>query len=245
VRATGKDHLKLRLSQPRIRIDLSKAEAGTVVQRLLVPGDVVAPSGITMEVVGVIEPPMLNMEVDELLERELRVSPALNGTPAPGYALGGAPETDPDVVRARGPRSLLAGVDFVRTLPVDLESLAVSTEVRVPLVPPAPAVSLSESEARVRLTIELLNQRTFNDIPVQILYSRPVLGAAADPGRVSVTVAGPSGLLKHLTSSDIRARVDARNLLSGKYEQLVSVTLPAGQLTLVLVSPDHCTVSLQ
>ena len=245
VRANGKQLLRLQFNRPELVVDLKDVVAGTTFTRLLTPADIVMPRGVEAEIVEVVEPRTLALEVDEQVTREVRILPVVTSTPARGHTVRGQPEAAPDHARVTGPRTVLEKLDFVRTRPIDLGALDKAAEFETDLENPGPGIRLSPAKVRVRVAVEPLAQKTFPDVPVQVLHSSIVTEAHADPATVAVTVLGPDGLLKLLSTADLEARIDARNLLTGKHVLLVEVDLPESDVSLVSTSPDHCTVTLQ
>lgn len=245
VRANGKQFLKFQFGRPEVVIDLNDVASGATFTRLLTPGDVESPSGVDAEVVEVVRPRTVALAVDEQVTKEIRILPVVTSSPARGHTVRGQPESAPAFTTAKGPRTVLDKIDFIRTLPIDLESLDKAAEFEAALESPAPGVTLDPGSVRVRVAVEPLAQRTFKDVPVQILHNNVISESRTDPATVAVTVLGPEGLLKLLTPADLNVRVDARNLLIGKHVLLVEAALSQTDVSLVSVSPDQCTVTLQ
>jgi YbbR domain-containing protein len=81
-----------------------------------------------------IEPSEVTVKIDQLLERELPVQPQFAGELPPGVAIERV-LTNPDVVRLKGPKTLLDSLSGAATLPIDLTGRRTSFRERVELSP--------------------------------------------------------------------------------------------------------------
>ena len=57
------------------------------------------------------------------MSADVPVEVAMNGTPAPGFVVKGAPVADPTEVRAQGPKSEVMMIQSVRTASFDVAGL--------------------------------------------------------------------------------------------------------------------------
>jgi YbbR domain-containing protein len=138
VRANGKQFLKFQFGRPEVVIDLNDVGPGTTFTRLLTPGDVESPSNVDAEVVEVVRPRTVALEVDEKVEKEIRILPVVTSSPARGHTVRGQPESTPAFTTAEGPRTVLDRIDFIRTRPIDLQSLDQAAEFDAELESPPP-----------------------------------------------------------------------------------------------------------
>jgi hypothetical protein len=72
-------------------------------------------------------PPQVNIQLEEIIERYVPVSPTLKGATAEGYEVASVHCT-PAKVAVSGPRSLVNQLDAVGTEPIDIEGLKTSKE---------------------------------------------------------------------------------------------------------------------
>jgi YbbR domain-containing protein len=85
-----------------------------------------------------VEPPEVQVHVDELIERELKVHPQVTGELAPGFYLERV-LVKPELVRFKGPKILLDALSEAPTLPIDVAARRTSFRERVELAPLLPA----------------------------------------------------------------------------------------------------------
>lgn len=126
-------------AQVSIVVDLREAQLGSF-EVPLGPRNVVRPQGLD---VLLIEPNLLQLEVDRVTSEVKPVIPRLDGEPAAG-AVALTPEVVPPAVLVRGPESILAEIDSLTTRPVLLDGHALEFEERVVVVSPSPLVQIVE-----------------------------------------------------------------------------------------------------
>lgn len=100
-----------------------------------------------------IEPSEVTVKIDQLVERELTVQPQFTGELLPGVAVERV-LTKPEVVKLKGPQTLLDGLGGAATLPIDLTGRRTSFRERVELAPFSSA-SLQRQWVEVDVRISL------------------------------------------------------------------------------------------
>ncbi len=130
-------------------LDLRAARPG---RRLfhLTGSDVRAPFGV--EVVQV-TPSSLSMGFEASATKFVRVIPEIDGSPAPGFAIGTV-AADPETVEVVGPAGVVAGLDEAITEPVSVEGATATVVETVTVGVADPAVRLREPvSARVTVVV--------------------------------------------------------------------------------------------
>lgn len=117
LRGTGKQLIRLRLTEPRVRISLAGVTPGRL-ERALGAEDLPLGDGIKVE--RLIGPRVVELQIEPLAERILPVRIEVGGSPAAGLAAGAA-LTTPGHVRVRGPASAIAALDTVVLNPVRVD----------------------------------------------------------------------------------------------------------------------------
>jgi hypothetical protein len=120
LRGTGKQLLRIRLTEPRLKVSLAGVGAGHY-ERTVVADDLPLLADEPIEVQRLISPRVISLEVDVAMTRLLPVAPRVNGAPRAGWTWPGNLAADPPQVRVRGPRREVAALDSVRLLPVRLD----------------------------------------------------------------------------------------------------------------------------
>jgi YbbR domain-containing protein len=99
----------------QIAIDVSKMQSGTR-SVYINPEDVQMPAGI--EVTN-IHPKTIDVTVDSLVKKEMKVTPTFVGEPMPGYKIG-AVVIRPETVEINAATSKIKGLKSIETMPVNL-----------------------------------------------------------------------------------------------------------------------------
>jgi len=248
-RGLGLDLLKMRarLEQARLWVEVGEARPGHY-QRPLVSEDVVLPTDLRVEVVGVESPREISLQFDRLLVRRLGVVPRVGGRVAPGFTVHGPTVVEPDTVLVRGPEEVLESVEYVKTDVLDISGREDMVTRRVPLVLEECCQAVPP-EVTVRVTIEAVISRTFSELPIEVLRSRGVELLRLEPQEGSVAVSGPTSVIESLTAEDLRVTIEARGLPpGGTYTLMASVELRraavAGAISIEPVRPEKFEVEL-
>lgn len=153
VRGTREDIRQISRDDLLAVLDLSNEERTGELERRLGTGSVRHPRWVQpVEVV----PGRATVVVDEMAEQDIDIEPQLTGQPARGFELA-AVEVDPPVVRVVGPRSRLAALQEIQTLPIDLAGHTMDFQERVELNPDGLAdVSLQRRWVELQIRIRPL-----------------------------------------------------------------------------------------
>lgn len=199
---------------------------------------------------GLVVEDVLPSTVEIHLERTtleaIPVALSVTGTPREGYALAGPVTATPGVVRLRGPGSRVAGIDSIRTQPVDLDDLDASTRVVVPLDTTGfgdLTFNLLEVEALVR--IEEAADRMLPPVAIEI-EGPAAAGLVVEPESLAVAVRGPASRTSGADLSGLRLVVSDEDVLDVEPGEVRRVPLRVMGLDdpflRVLTSTDSVTV---
>jgi YbbR domain-containing protein len=175
--------------------------------------------------------------------QQVSVVPALEGRPAPGFAVGRI-DWEPKIVEV-----FTSGVvtTTLATAPVNLDGLS-SGITQTVLLQHLPNVITRPQTVPVTVSVEIVPISVPSQLPLLVPVSPTNLGEglsapAAEPASVQVTLAGPFEQLSQLanTPGAVVATVDLRDLGPGTYNLPVQITVPPG---LQLVSPGAPVVSV-
>ena len=153
VRGKGKDLIKLRLSGARAVVDLAESKIGSV-KRVLSGSDIFIPPDLDVTVADVIGPKVLDLELDSRSEKMVRVVPVYSGALESGLSLSGPPSVDPERIQVSGARRILAELDYINTLPIDIGGMTSASTVDADLDPGALHLSLQPRAVRVTFLVE-------------------------------------------------------------------------------------------
>ena len=216
VRLRGSSALLARIEPREIVavLNLSTARPGSRMFHLRVD-EVRAPYGV--EVAQVI-PGTLALDLEKSGKRTLRIVPALDGEPAPGFVIGRV-SSDPATVEVAGPESRLRQLTGATTEPVevtgsrsrvrDIVTVGISDSA-VRLVQPQNATVLVE-------VVPAPVERELAGVPVRYRNLGAGLRAQVQPSLTRVTVRGRRESLGDLRAGAIDAFVDLAGLGPGRY----------------------------
>jgi hypothetical protein len=155
-----------------------------------------------------VDPPNINLEWQDVVERTIPIQAARAGQPAKGYEVKGLPEVEPKEIGVKGPGSLVEVMQFARLAAFDVNGLTEGVYRR--------RLSLDEPPNRVRylgpksanVTVTVARRQTevkFDRRPVEVVGPSH---AKAVPSAVDVTVSGPPEVVSALRAEQIVPRVD-------------------------------------
>jgi len=199
-------------------LDLHTAQAG---RRLfpLTPDQVRAPFGV--EIVQLL-PSAVTMAFERAASRELPVSPAVDGRPAPGFVVGPL-SSDPRSVEVIGPESAVMRATEVVTEPVSVAGAQEEVKQSVVLGLLDPALRLKTARSAM-VTVQVLPaplERTLRNEPIHLRSLGRNLQAEAVPPSVELTLRGNRGPLGRVVADDVMAYIDLAGLGPGEYSLTV------------------------
>ena len=137
VRGKWKDLIRLGLTSRILRIDLADVGSGRF-QRTISVEDVrerAIPAELakSIDVTEVVEPRTVDLVIEPRSVKVLPVAARVLGVPTAGYEIEGPVRVEPDSVRVEGPSSVLAAMDTLYTLPVDITGEREKIQRQVPI----------------------------------------------------------------------------------------------------------------
>lgn len=247
VRVRGFESQMERLVPERLyaRIDLGQIDTPGEHRLTVTPQDVYnVPRGVTVEEVLTDE---VVVRLERRIEKAVRVQAETGGEPAEGYEVASV-TVEPLVVTIRGPESVVAPLEQIRTRPIDIAGRREDVSSRVKVVPPprAKLVDFPQGD-EVRVTVRIVERAEQTAFDVEVT---PPPGARVTlrPAKVSVTVKAPPSLFDRLRESlAVRLAEDAVSSRPGNVP--VAVDLDAldeqerERVEIVGVKPERVRVS--
>lgn len=117
LRGTGKQLLRLRVTEPPVKVSLVGVQPGRF-SRALKAADLPLLPEDGIEVERLVGPSSLQLQIDRRIVRRLPVAARVEGHPAPGFAWTGEVIVRPASLVVSGPAHALADLDSVRLRPV-------------------------------------------------------------------------------------------------------------------------------
>jgi len=189
-----------------------------------------------------IHEPYISVNIEEMISKTLPVKVIIQGSPKDGYLVEKI-EARPSNVTISGAASYIQSLDHIATQPIYVDNIASDITQEVLLnIPSHVRTMFSENKTfvSVRVGLEKINQ-LFSMIPIEVqessLLSRPI------PETVSVILQSNSLVLESIETDQLRAFIQAGELLPGHYELDVQVQIPQGT-TLIETIPAKVSVTL-
>lgn len=241
-----KDLLRLGLwGEPHAAIDLSGAEPDKTIRLSLSEGNVVLPRDAGVQVEEIRDPKVLDLEIDRVGERRVRVAATLAGAPAASYHVLGEPRCVPDSVTVIGPARVVGRLVSVQTLPLDLSGrksrIDASRAIDASLGANLHAIP---KEVRVAVDIEGSATRVLSDLPVSFQHEPGFASVTIAPEVIEVELKGPAHAIAELLPTDVSVVVDARGLPRGTHDVAPEIVLPLG-VELVSAKPPRFAVTMR
>ena len=166
--------------------------------------------------------PFVNLFVDDRASKSVPVKVSTIGSPAKGMSIQEL-KADPSEVTITGLKSDIQKIQDISTEILDIDRVAESKSYPVPLsVSGLPPFELSADQVVVRLTLaEGTSSRLVAGVVVDVFGTDYV--ASVHPKSVNVLVQGSSEEIARISSKDVLAFVDARDLSPGRYEKSVQI----------------------
>ncbi len=150
VKVVGPRSLLRSLPNHPMRISLDLSRLGPGPHQVRIPLEVVRlPSGLKAQE---IHPPKVEVVLDRLVEKWLKVTPHLKGRPREGYLVEKV-RIRPPSVRVKGARQILKRLKSISTVPIDLSEKEASFETSVFLNIPEGVIDVNPEKVRVKVKI--------------------------------------------------------------------------------------------
>lgn len=243
VRVRGSSAVLTRLQPGEIVavLDVSGARSGARLFQIR-PDQVRAPFGV--EVTQVV-PSTLALELERSARRRVRIVPAIDGQPAPGFVVG-TKTVNPATVEIVGPESRVRQISEATTEPVPIRDARARVRDTVNVGVFDSSVRLVDPTA-AQVTVEIWPapvKRRLADVPIRWRNLPPGLSAQLSPNLASVTVRGTTELVDGLRSDAILAYVDLAGLGAGRYNLRVQVD-QTGRFGVDAIDPAIVTVTIR
>jgi YbbR domain-containing protein len=169
-----------------------------------------------------ITPSAIAMVLETSASKQVPVSPAVEGRPAPGYVVGSM-VAEPAVVEVVGPESAVKRLTEAVTEPVSIEGAhdRVRETVRLGVVDAALRLKISRAAVVTVQIVPAPLEHTFRARPVHLRNVAANLTARAEPAVVDVTLRGSRETLGRIDPDQVVAYVDLGGLGMGQYQLAV------------------------
>jgi len=191
LRGTGKQLIRMRLTEPPVRLSLAGVGTGRF-ERALTAADLPLPADVEIQVERLVSPRIVELQVDRKRSRRLPVAARVEGLPAGGVAWSGDLALDPPAVEVTGPEREIAGIDSVRLDVVRIGGKRDTVRVTAG-AEGLPDWCVMEPE-EVLVTVPLEPEAT-RRVTLDVEAPRGASGYAVVPDRVTLTISAPRRIL--------------------------------------------------
>jgi YbbR domain-containing protein len=214
IRGRGK-FLKWRIGDVYFAIDLSPAGAG-IVTHVVSPSEIVTPPDKEIEVLEVIEPKAIRVELDTLITKKLPPELVFKGDVPDDKVMIGNPWADPAEIVIAGAASIVGALSSVTTQEIDLGQLAKKGRVTAKIVlADLPSVTSDVEEIAVNVRVEPRKELGIPSVPIESVSGRGVK-ARFTPDSLDVVISGAASQVDSLDPQELRLVVDVTALPSGQ-----------------------------
>jgi YbbR domain-containing protein len=238
LRGTGKQLIRLRVTEPAVKLSLSGVSVGHY-ERTLTAADLPLPQGVEVAVDRMLSPRTLELQVDRRATRTIPVRARVEDDPPADAMVSGDLVASPATVAVTGPEQVLDGLDSLPLLPV---SVAGHHDTLTTSVAPDLPDWCSAEPMRVDVTVPIAAALT-RRVPLVVGSPDGETRVAAQPGQVTAVVVGPRDEMARLDLHQLELRWSEPEGGSrpGRRASLeVITTLPEG--VRVRLEPDSVTL---
>ena len=165
---------------------------------------------------------------------ELPVKVVTKGTITSGYAISSISNTV-SKVQVYGEKDILDSLTYIEA-PIDITALSSDKTFNVNLIKPNGVRYMSQTSAKVTITVSSETSKTFEGISIESLNvaNGYIPSAATDADRtIDVIVKGDAGALESLDVTQIKAYVDLSGVTEGLHELEVKLSIDDPRFTLI------------
>ncbi len=240
LRGTGKQLIRMRITEPPVRLSLAGVGPGRY-ERALTSADLPLPADVPIQVERLVSPRTVELQVDRKRTRVLPVAARVEGLPAGGVVWTGQVSVAPAVVEVTGPEREVAALDSVR-----LDAVRIAGK-RDTVVAGVGADALPDWCVMVPELVTVtapLEPEASRRITLAIEAPRGAAGFEVVPDRVTLTVSAPRSVLAADALESPRVHWTTPGPVAGYVGRSVGLRLvgdlPAGAR--VRLDPDSVTL---
>jgi len=226
-------------------VDMTDAHPGRSLRVSLSPANVVLPRNADVLALEVRNPKSLDLDIDRLVSKRMKIDPMTEGELADGYFMLGWAVSIPDSVTIYGPASVVDFLQIIRTESLDISGRRDRVEASRRIVLDEPW-NLHSVPRDVRVVVEVEGTRTttLTNVPVVFEHEPGFRSATISPLAAEVVLSGAEHRVRNLGSGDVTVIVDARGLPKGTHQLIPIVETPEG-VGVEQAMPVRFTVTLE
>ncbi len=214
IRGRGKS-LRWRLENVYFNINLSAASEG-MVTHVVSSGEAEIPPDKDIEILEVLEPKAIRIELDNLVTREIPVGIRLEGEVPGDKVIIGRARSDPAIAAVAGGEKIVGPLDSIWTQPVDRGQLAKKGRVEAKIdLAGLPYVTSAVDKVTIGVRAENRKELGIPSVPIEAPVGKGDK-ALFTPDSLDVVISGAESQVDSLDPQDLKLVVDARVFPKGQ-----------------------------
>ncbi len=188
-------------------------------------------SKFPIDVQQIIDPRIVEIELDRLMTVELPLKHQTRIETADGYLQVGDIIIDPLKIKVSGPERYILPLNSVTLTPREFKDVQDDIDIQLPVdAPEGVNIVLSPSQVNFLADIQIIGEREIPGIAVDVVNiprRRKVIGAIADPSMLNMRIRGGADYIELLRPKDFKASVDYRKWKETEGAELTAeISLP-------------------
>jgi len=227
ITGTRRELLFMGFRNLNVMVNMARATPGRFSQRLSV-SDVILPRGVEHGDVRILSPSSVEVGVERLISKRVRVTVILSGSLVDNQILDEVPRPNPVSVTVTGPQNAVEPLEKLPTKAIDLSKIRDSVERETELDYNRELMTCVPDEVVVTISVSARGRRVLANVPPTILVDDERHMTEVFPKTVSLTIEGPQSMLDTLSSGDISVLVDLSGKSPGRYTLAPEIIVPDG-----------------
>ncbi len=245
IRAKGKELLKLLLMEKKnVQIDIGDFRVGEN-DYALKPEEIPVPEGLNLEVVEILSPKSIPINLDPLIERRVPIRPQIEILPGIGYLQVGEVSLDSHEVVISGPRGLVRKIGSIQTEKKILEGATEPISEWVGLaLPEGCNLNLSFGEVKFSADVQKATKKKISSVPVKTINLPRGRKATIQPDSINVVIVGGENVVNQVNTDQIKVVVNCAGVRRNKEINLRPLVKLPASVTLLRTEPDSLVVTI-
>lgn len=213
IQGNGKALIALSVGRgARVELDLSDVKHKKTF--ILGPKDVfLSRASGNIKIKEIVSPDSLSIILDDSQNKKIAVIPKFKVKTFPGYTIVGDIKLNPDSVVISGPKSIVSKINEIPTQEKEFHDLRFDLKETIPLAAlPYQKVTTLTSQVEIFLDIQMLMERTINEVPVEVRHAPANMMVHVVPSTLSLVLEGGAELLSKVNRDDIIAYIDYKRV---------------------------------
>lgn len=238
---TGKELLGYLFKKPAIIYHSAITERG-IYPIELKPDDIYFDNNIRAKIVDVVSPQDLQLRIEKVREKVVKVIPQVIIKPAVGFVKIGSLTVKPDTIKVSGPQRVVRYLKSVATRDLTFDDVKKNINEQISLeIADTLFITPESTTVRVFQKIVPLIEKRFGPLALETYNTKLFDSISIQPDSIYLLLEGPKGLIDSLDLSNFSATINLRGIEPGSTSVIPDVVIPEGY-ELIQTDPNAITV---